>query len=732
MKRYHLLLLVLLLVCALALWSCGDQPAGTTPTETGGTTPADTTACPHVFETWETVREPNCIEEGLRRSRCTACGAESYETLAATGVHTEVTDPAVNPTCTEPGVTAGAHCAVCGTVTIPQTELSPLDHRYDDDLDAECNLCGELRETVCRHLTVVLYPAKEATCEEWGLTEGRTCSLCGEVLTEQTVVSALGHTEETEPGVEATCTEDGLTERIHCTVCGKVLKEQTVIHAPGHTEVVDEAVAPTCTEDGITEGSHCTACGAILVEQTKLEAKGHTLVKTEAKEATANENGNLAYWTCTDCGTYFGDAEGKTVVELADQIIAATGHSLVATAPKDATRTESGNIAYWTCQHCNKHFSDGAGKLEIALADTVIAPKGHTLTSTAKTNATCTEKGNVAYYSCSACGKHFLDGDGTTETTLAATVIEAKGHTLTATAAKASTCTKTGNIAYYSCTTCGKLYGDAQGRTETTLAATVIPVTSHTLVSTAAKAATCTESGNITYWTCGVCQKLFRDAGGRGEITRAETVVSAKGHTLTATAERPATCTEPGHTAYYSCSACGKHYKDADGRTETTLAATVLPAMGHSYTDGTCTGCGAELGDAPAVLVDTVYVTPSDATVKVTVSLANNPGLSSLKLYITYGPELTLTEIAFSSAFGAYVTAPTPYASPLPVTFISPFEDVEASGTFATLTFRLSKTVTAGAQLPISVSVDEENTYNVDFESVALVAAGGKIVVRAE
>ena len=43
------------------------------------------------------------------------------------------------------------------------------------------------------------------------------------------------HTEEVIPGVDATCTEDGLTEGVRCSECGEILVEQEVIPALGHT-----------------------------------------------------------------------------------------------------------------------------------------------------------------------------------------------------------------------------------------------------------------------------------------------------------------------------------------------------------------------------------------------------------------------------------------------------------------------------------------------------------------
>ena len=40
-------------------------------------------------------------------------------------------------------------------------------------------------------------------------------------------------------------------------------------------------------------------------------------------------------------------------------------HPLVKTDKKDATCTENGNIEYWSCAECGKYFSDSKGKNEV-------------------------------------------------------------------------------------------------------------------------------------------------------------------------------------------------------------------------------------------------------------------------------------------------------------------------------------------------------------------------------
>ena len=62
----------------------------------------------------------------------------------------------------------------------------------------------------------------------------------------------------------------------------------------------------------------------------------------------------------------------------------------------------------------------------------------------------------------------------------------------------------------------------------------------HTLTHHEAKAATCTEAGNIEYWQCSVCNKLFSDEAATKEITDATSlVIPAKGHTF----DREGNCT---------------------------------------------------------------------------------------------------------------------------------------------------------------------------------------------
>ena len=240
------------------------------------------------------------------------------------------------------------------------------------------------------------------------------------------------------------------------------------------------------------------------------------------------------------------------------------------------------------------------------------------MTLTPAKNATCTEAGNIAYNHCSACGKYFSE-DGTTEITLASTVIPAKGHTFTLTPAKNATCTEAGNIAYNHCSACGKYFSE-DGTTEIALASTVIPAKGHTYPDT-------WEYDDTNHWHECECGNKTGIAGHSWNIVIIQPTETAEGkktstctvcekvvietipkldpghtHRLTLVPEKKATCIETGNLAYYTCT-CGKWFADSEGSSEIEdHNSVILPMISHAIsTDWSndefshwhiCSGCG--------------------------------------------------------------------------------------------------------------------------------------------
>ena len=186
--------------------------------------------------------------------------------------------------------------------------------------------------------------------------------------------------------------------------------------------------------------------------------------------------------------------------------------------------------------------------------------------------------------------------------------IPAAGHTLTAVAEVPATCETAGTSAHWKCEVCGKMFGDAEGKTETTLEKLTIPATGHAYGApvwkwnddfTASATFTCgndashvekvdaTVTSEVTEGSCEVGGTRTYTAkvtfeGKEYTDTKTEPV-PAKGHTLTAVAEVPATCETTGTSAHWKCEVCGKLFSDAEGKTETTLEKLAIPATGHAY-----------------------------------------------------------------------------------------------------------------------------------------------------
>ncbi|MCR5782555.1 MAG: dockerin type I repeat-containing protein [Clostridia bacterium] len=191
----------------------------------------------------------------------------------------------------------------------------------------------------------------------------------------------------------ATCISDGV-KTYTCVVCGIIRVETVPKDAANHdggTEIRNGKTA-TCVADGYTGDTYCKGCGAILSGGTSIPATGiHTW-----------DNGKVTLAaTCMAAGenTYTCDVCGQTKTET----IPTAAHELTGTAAKAATCTEDGNIQYYTCTVCGKIFSDKNGTIEIN--EVTIEASGHDFGEWKVTKeATVAEEG-IKTRKCSKCGE---------------------------------------------------------------------------------------------------------------------------------------------------------------------------------------------------------------------------------------------------------------------------------------------------------------------------------------
>ena len=124
------------------------------------------------------------------------------------------------------------------------------------------------------------------SCTEKGYTT-YTCTRCSDSYVSDSV-DALGHTEVIDEAVAATCTATGLTEGKHCSVCNEVLVAQEVVDELGHNY----------TNLKKNESSHWYECSCGEKSSIEPHSWNDGVI---TKEPTIDEEGMKAY-ECPICG----------------------------------------------------------------------------------------------------------------------------------------------------------------------------------------------------------------------------------------------------------------------------------------------------------------------------------------------------------------------------------------------------------------------------------------------
>lgn len=305
-----------------------------------------------------------------------------------------------------------------------------------------------------------------------------------------------------------------------------------------------------------------------------------TFVFTAKSDVTGNKNATFSVKFEKGTNSSFGKITSDVGPAVTVTVKGAHVHDYTKVNAVAATCVKDGNIEYYTCT-CGKYFKLVDEKyVEISKADTVISKTTaeHKLTHVpAVVPTNCSTDAVAEHWKCSVCGKLFSDAAGKTETTLAKLTTPAKHLNIEPVAKVDATCTKDGMEAHYKCTACGKLFTDKDGKNATTADALKIPA-AHKLSKVVKKNATCTEDGMEAHYKCSVCEKLFTDAAGKTETTAAALKIPAA-HSIVAVVKKDATCTEDGYEAHFKCTVCKKLFSDKDGKNP--LAAPVAIKAAH-------------------------------------------------------------------------------------------------------------------------------------------------------
>lgn len=245
----------------------------------------------------------------------------------------------------------------------------------------------------------------------------------------------------------------------------------------------------------------------------------------EEKSATCYSSGEKGYYRCSKCGKYFekdGVAEidgGNIYIDIDENAHEFTYHAEV-----PATCNEWGAIEYYECKNCGRYFSDADRREEIFYSDLNIKPLGnYTLTFVNGAELNCTTDGVIEHWHCSVCNNNFEYENGLFGIY---NIVLSKHHNITTVSEQAATCTAEGNIKYYHCEACEKNFSDSDCTTEISNADIVVAATGHSLAHVDAEENTHDANGNIAHWHCNSCGKNFADEQATTQID----VTISKGH----------------------------------------------------------------------------------------------------------------------------------------------------------------------------------------------------------
>ncbi|MDE7086641.1 MAG: hypothetical protein K2O67_00430, partial [Clostridia bacterium] len=257
----------------------------------------------HIWDDGEITKEATCTAEGVKTFTCTVCAKTKTEAVDKIA-HTSsdwIEDKA--PTCTAAG-SKHKECTVCHT-SLETGTIDKIAHTPGDAANCTtaqtCTACGTELAPKLGHNYEAAEGGVVPTCTEAG--SGKLVCSCCDDEKEGDSIPALGHVEVVDEAVAPTCTDTGLTEGKHCSRCEEVLTAQTEIPALGHDW------STVWSNDETNHWHECNRC------DEKNGETAHTYEWIITKDPTEEETG-LKENLCTVCGDKDGEEElAKLVVD---------------------------------------------------------------------------------------------------------------------------------------------------------------------------------------------------------------------------------------------------------------------------------------------------------------------------------------------------------------------------------------------------------------------------------
>lgn len=234
----------------------------------------------------------------------------------------------------------------------------------------------------------------------------------------------------------------------------------------------------------------------------------------------------------------------------------------------------------------------------------------HDLTHVDAVASTCHEEGNVEYWSCSKCGKLYADAAATRQLTSVSTAIDPNNHDGNTELRNASvaTCEKTGYTGDTYCLGCNAKLTTG----------TIIPK-AHSMTHVDAVPGTCKDNGTKEHWHCSKCNKDFAEKTGDTVLTDLSTPKDPTNHaggTEVRNASE-ATCVKPGYTGDTYCLGCNAKLTSGT-ETHKDHSTTYVAAVPATCKDtGTkehwhCASCNKNFADKDGATVLTDLTTAKD------------------------------------------------------------------------------------------------------------------------